>query len=345
MTSALITGITGQDGAYLAKFLLSKGYRVVGTYRGGAAQDFWRIKDLGIEKDPNLRVTACDLTDLREVVRLVESTAPLELYNLAGQSSLGPSLAHPTVAAHITGIGPLNLLEAIRVVNPAIRFFQASSAEMFGRGAKRPLTESAEFRPLNPYAVAKIFAHWMTITYRENYGVFGCSGILFNHESPLRGREFVTRKISQSMARIRLGLQEILELGYMDSQRDWGFAGEFVEGMWRMLQADISDTYVLATNRMTTVREFVYLSAQAAGFDLQWRGAGENEVAIDRNSGRTLVRVNPEFYRPSEIDLRIGNPEKAARDLGWVPKTTIAELCGMMVEADIRRIERGGVHA
>jgi len=235
----------------------------------------------------------------------------------------------------------VNLLEAIRIVNPKIRFYQASTSEMFGKVQAIPQIESTPFYPRSPYGVAKLYAHWMTVNYRESYGIFGTSGILFNHESPLRGREFLTRKVSDSIAKIKLGKLDVLELGNMDAKRDWGFAKEYVEGMWRMLQADEPDTYVLATNRTVTVRNFVEMAGKAAGYDLQWEGKEENEIGIDRISGRTLVRVNPKFYRPAEVDLLIGDPEKAKRVLGWEPTTTLEQLCQMMVEADIRRNESG----
>lgn len=338
---ALITGITGQDGAYLAELLLNKGYEVYGTYRRTSSVNFWRIEELGIGKHSNLHLVEYDLTDLSSSIRLLQTTGVTEVYNLAAQSFVGVSFDQPVTTAEITGLGPVNLLEAIRIVNPAIRFYQASTSEMFGKVQAIPQVESTPFYPRSPYGVAKLYAHWMTINYRESYNIFASSGILFNHESPLRGREFVTRKITDSMAKISLGQLDVLELGNMDAKRDWGFAKEYVEGMWRMLQADKPDTYVLATNRTETVRDFVTMAAKAAGFDLDWQGAAENEIAVDRKSGKTLVRVNPKFYRPAEVELLIGNPEKAKRELGWEPKTTLEELCQMMVEADIRRNKAG----
>jgi GDPmannose 4,6-dehydratase len=337
MKTAIITGITGQDGAYLADLLLAKGYKVYGTYRRTSSVNFWRIEELGINNHANLYLVEYDLTDLGASIRLLQTTGAAEVYNLAAQSFVGVSFDQPFTTAEITGIGPVNLLEAIRIVNPAIRFYQASTSEMFGQVQAIPQIESTPFYPRSPYGVAKLYAHWMTINYRESYGIFGCSGILFNHESPLRGQEFVTRKITDSMAKIRLGKLDVLELGNMDAKRDWGFAKEYVEGMWRMLQADTPDTYVLATNRTETVRDFVSMAAKAADFDLVWEGSAENELAMDRKSGKTLVRVNPKFYRPAEVELLIGNPEKAKRELGWEPKTSLEELCQMMVEADIRR--------
>ncbi len=234
-----------------------------------------------------------------------------------------------------------NLLEAIRIVNPKIRFYQASTSEMFGKVQAIPQVETTPFYPRSPYGVAKLYAHWMTVNYRESYDMFACSGILFNHESPLRGREFVTRKITDTVAKIKLGKLDVLELGNMDAKRDWGFAKEYVEGMWRMLQADEPDTYVLATNRTETVRDFVRMAFKATGVEIDFRGSAESEVGVDVASGKTLVRVNPKFYRPAEVDLLIGNPAKAKEKLGWAPQTTLEQLCQMMVEADMRRNEAG----
>lgn len=339
--TALITGITGQDGAYLTELLLEKGYIVYGTFRRTSSSNFWRIQDLGVQQHPNLHLVEYDLTDLGSSIRLLETTGATEVYNLAAQSFVGVSFDQPVTTGKITGLGPVHLLEAIRIVNPAIRFYQASTSEMFGKVQAIPQIESTPFYPRSPYGVAKLYAHWMTINYRESYNIFGSSGILFNHESPLRGLEFVTRKITDGMAKIKLGKSEVLELGNIDAKRDWGFAKEYVEGMWRMLQADKPDTYVLATNRTETVRDFVTMAGKAAGFDIEWKGAAENEIGIDSNSGKTMVRVNPKFYRPAEVELLIGNPEKARLELGWEPKTTLEELCQMMVVADIRRNENG----
>ncbi len=341
MKIAITTGITGQDGAYLAELLLEKGYKVYGTYRRTSSVNFWRLEELGISKHPNLHLVEYDLTDLSTSIRLLQSTGATEVYNLAAQSFVGVSFEQPITTAEITGIGPVNLLEAIRIVNPAIRFYQASTSEMFGLVQAVPQIESTPFYPRSPYGVAKLYAHWMTVNYRESYNMFASSGILFNHESPLRGREFVTRKITDSMAKIALGKLDVLELGNLDAKRDWGFAKEYVEGMWRILQADKPDTYVLATNRTETVRDFVTMAGKAAGFDLIWEGKDINEIAKDSKSGKTLVRINEKFHRPAEVDLLIGNPEKAKRELGWEPQTTLEELCQMMVEADIRRNKAG----
>ena len=341
MKSAIITGITGQDGAYLAALLLEKGYSVHGTFRRTSSVNFWRLEELGVLGHPDLHLVEFDLTDVGNIIRLVQRAQPAEIYNLAAQSFVGVSFEQPVTTAEITGIGAVNLLEAIRVVNTGIRFYQASTSEMFGKVQAVPQDESTPFYPRSPYGVAKLYAHWMTINYRESYGIFGSSGILFNHESPLRGREFVTRKITDSIAKMRLDKLDVLELGNMDAKRDWGYAKEYVEGMWRMLQAEKPDTYVLATNRTESVRDFVTMAGRAAGFDLEFRGSSDAEVGVDRKSGRTIVRVNPKFYRPAEVELLIGDSSKATRELGWAPKTNLEQLCQMMVDADIRRNQAG----
>ncbi|MEK6420550.1 MAG: GDP-mannose 4,6-dehydratase [Burkholderia gladioli] len=338
---AIVTGITGQDGAYLAQLLLEKGYVVYGTYRRTSSVNFWRIEEVGVAKHPNLHLVEYDLTDLSASIRLLQTTKAQEVYNLAAQSFVGVSFEQPITTAEITGIGAVNLLEAIRIVDTSIKFYQASTSEMFGKVQAIPQTETTPFYPRSPYGVAKLYAHWITVNYRESYGIFASSGILFNHESPLRGREFVTRKITDSVAKIRLGLLDVLELGNLDAKRDWGYAKEYVEGMWRMLQADRSDTYVLATNRTETVRDFVTMAARGAGFELAWQGSGLDEVGIDTASGKAIVKINPKFHRPAEVDLLIGDPAKARTELGWEPKTSLEELCQMMVEADIRRNEAG----
>lgn len=341
MKKALITGITGQDGAYLAEFLLAKGYTVYGTYRRTSSVNFWRIQELGVDKHPDLHLVEYDLTDLSASIRLLQTSGVTEVYNLAAQSFVGVSFDQPITTAEITGLGAVNLLEAIRTVNPTIRFYQASTSEMFGKVQAIPQVESTPFYPRSPYGVAKLYAHWMAINYRESYNIFASSGILFNHESPLRGREFVTRKITDSMAKIKLGQLDVLELGNLDAKRDWGYAKEYVQGMWKMLQVDKPDTYVLATNRTETVRDFVTMAGKAAGFNLVWDGQGQREVAIDQSSGKTIVKINPKFHRPAEVELLIGNPEKAKKELDWTPKTTLEQLCQMMVEADIRRNQAG----
>ena len=341
MKKAIITGVTGQDGAYLAELLLDKGYAVYGAYRRTASVNFWRMEELGIAAHPNLHLVEYDLTDLSANIRLLQNTGATEIYNLAAQSFVGVSFDQPITTAEITGLGAVNLLEAIRIVNPAIRFYQASTSEMFGKVQAIPQQEDTPFYPRSPYGVAKLYAHWMTINYRESYGIFATSGILFNHESPLRGQEFVTRKITDSVAKIKLGKLEVLELGNMDAKRDWGYAKDYVEGMWRMLQADEPDTFVLATNRTVSVRDFVSMAFKAVNIDIEWQGEGEAEQGRDCATGKVVVRVNPKFYRPAEVELLIGNPAKAKAVLGWEPTTTLEDLCQMMVTADMRRNQQG----
>jgi GDPmannose 4,6-dehydratase len=341
MKKAIVTGITGQDGAYLAQLLLDKGYTVYGTYRRTSSVNFWRIEELGVQNHPNLHLVEYDLTDLGASIALVQKAQPNEIYNLAAQSFVGVSFDQPSATAQITGIGALNLLEAIRLVNTRIRFYQASTSEMFGKVQAIPQIESTPFYPRSPYGVAKLYAHWMTINYRESYNIFGASGILFNHESPLRGREFVTRKITDSVAKIKLGQLDCLELGNLDAKRDWGYAKEYVEGMWRMLQADEPDTFVLATNRTETVRDFVRMAFKGAGITVDFKDQQEAEIAIDTATGKTVMRINPKFYRPAEVELLIGDPAKAKAKLGWAPETTLEQLCQMMVEADLRRNQTG----
>lgn len=338
---ALITGITGQDGAYLTKHLLELDYTVYGTFRRTSSTNFWRLAELGVETHPNLHLVEFDLTDQSGVLRLVDRIQPDEIYNLAAQSFVGVSFDQPATTANITGLGALYLLEAIRFVNPKIKFYQASTSEMFGKVQEIPQLETTPFYPRSPYGVAKLYAHWMTINYRESYGIFGASGILFNHESPLRGREFVTRKITDSVAKIVLGQLDCLELGNIDAKRDWGFAKEYVEGMHQMLQVDEPDTFVLATNRTETVRDFVSMTCKAADITLDWQGQAENEFAVDTATGKTIVRINPKFYRPAEVELLIGDPAKAERVLGWKPETTLETLCKLMYDADLARNKQG----
>ncbi len=341
MKTALITGITGQDGAYLAEFLLGKGYKVYGAFRRTSTQNFWRLDELGLTAGERFKLIEFDLTDLGNCIAALERAKADEVYNLAAQSFVSVSFAQPIATSQITGIGALNLLEAIRIVNPGIRFYQASSSEMFGKVQQIPQSEATPFYPRSPYGVAKLYAHWMTVNYRESYGIFATSGILFNHESPLRGREFVTRKISDAVAKIKLGKLEVLELGNLEAKRDWGFAREYVVGMWQMLQAEKPGNFVLATERAASVRDFVRLAAKAGGFDLVFEGSGREEVGIDRISGRTILRINPQFYRPAEVDFLIGDSEHARRELGWKAQIGLEELCKLMVDADVRRNELG----
>jgi GDPmannose 4,6-dehydratase len=340
MKKAIVTGISGQDGAYLAQLLLEKGYKVYGTFRRTSSVNFWRMEELGIMGHPNLELVEHDLTDQGATFALVSKVRPQEIYNLAAQSFVGVSFEQPATTAQITGVGALHFLEAIRLIDPSIRFYQASTSEMFGKVQAVPQAEDTPFYPRSPYGVAKLYAHWITVNYRESYNLFASSGILFNHESPLRGREFVTRKITDAVAKIKLGKLDCLELGNIDAKRDWGFAKEYVEGMWRMLQADQSDTFVLATNRTETVRDFVIMAFRAIGVELEFSGKDEHEVAKDKATGKMVMRVNPKFYRPAEVDLLIGNPAKAKAKLGWEPSTTLEQLCDMMVKADIARNQR-----
>ena len=341
MKKAIVTGITGQDGAYLAQLLLDKGYAVYGTFRRTSSVNFWRIEELGIQNHADLHLVEYDLTDLSSSIRLLQTTEATEVYNLAAQSFVGVSFEQPLTTAEIIGLGAVNLLEAIRIVNPKVRYYQASTSEMFGKVQAIPQAEDTPFYPRSPYGVAKLYAHWMTVNYRESYGIFGASGILFNHESPLRGREFVTRKITDGVAKIKLGKLDVLELGNLDAKRDWGFAKEYVEGMWRMLQVDEPDTFVLATNRTETVRDFVRMAFKGAGITVDFKGTAEGETAVDTATGKTVMRVNPRFYRPAEVELLIGNPARAKAKLGWAPQTTLEQLCQMMVEADLRRNQAG----
>lgn len=337
MATAIVTGISGQDGAYLAENLLERGYTVYGTYRRTSSVNFWRIEELGISGHDRLRLVEYDLTDMGSAIRLIDQSGAGEIYNLAAQSFVGVSFDQPIATGQITGLGAAYLLEAIRTVDKKIRFYQASTSEMFGKVQAMPQVEDTPFYPRSPYGVAKLYAHWLTVNYRESFDIFGSSGILFNHESPLRGREFVTRKITDTVAKIHLGLTDVLELGNLDAKRDWGFARDYVEGMRRILQHDIADTFVLATNRTETVRDFVDMSFRYVDVDLEWSGVAESEIGACRKTGKTLVRVNPAFYRPAEVDLLIGDPSKARRDLGWAATTTLEAMCAMMVEADIGR--------
>ena len=343
MKKAFVTGVTGQDGAYLTKLLLEKGYKVYGAVRRLSSMNLWRMQDLGIDKHENLELIDFDLTDEAGAIRVMDKCQPDEVYNLAAQSFVGVSFEQPQTTAQITGLGATNLLEAIRMVNPKIRYYQASTSEMFGKVQEIPQTEKTPFYPRSPYGVAKLYAHWMTINYRESYDIFGSCGILFNHESPLRGLEFVTRKITHAAVMIKLGRQDVLELGNLDAKRDWGFAGDYVKGMYLMLQADTPDTYVLATNVTTPVREFVRMAFSAAGITLEFKGQGVEEVGIDTATGRTMVKVNPKFFRPAEVDLLIGNPSKAKTNLGWEPEVNVQALCQMMVDADMQRVQNGMV--
>ena len=341
--TAIITGVSGQDGAYLTELLLANGYNVVGTFRRTSSVNFWRLDSLGVLRHPNLKLVEYDLTDMGSAIRMLAVVKPDEIYNLAAQSFVGVSFDQPLTTGDITGLGAVRILEAIRTVNPAIRFYQASTSEMFGLVQAVPQREDTPFYPRSPYGVAKLYAHWMTVNYRESYDIFGSSGILFNHESPLRGLEFVTRKITDGVAKIVLGKLDALELGNLDAKRDWGFAKDYVAGMWRILQHHEPDTFVLATNRTETVRDFVTAAFAHAGVTIAWEGTGVDEVGRDTASGAVRVRINPAFHRPAEVDLLIGDPAKARDLLGWTPTTTLEQLCGLMVDADLKRNRQGNV--
>jgi GDPmannose 4,6-dehydratase len=341
---ALITGVSGQDGAYLSKLLLEQGYEVFGAYRRSASLNLWRLDELGITQD--VKLVPFELLEYSNLLRALEKVRPDEVYNLAAQSFVGLSFEQPLYTSDVDGMGVLRLLEAIRTVNVKIKFYQASTSEMFGKVQAVPQIETTPFYPRSPYGVAKLYAHWMTINYRESYGMHATCGILFNHESPLRGIEFVTRKITSRLAMIAVNGagSSILELGNLDAKRDWGFAGDYVEGMHRMLQVEKADDYVLATGETHTVRSFVERAASAAGFHLEWSGAADHEVGTDTKSGKVIVRVNPEFYRPAEVDLLIGDASKARAALGWSPKVGLGELVDRMVHADLDRARRGPIY-
>jgi len=338
---ALITGIRGQDGAYLAKLLLEKGYEVYGADRRSGEGGFWRLKELGIEKD--VKIVYMDLLEFTNIFRTIEKIKPDEIYNLAAQSFVAASFEQPILTSDINSLGTLRLLEVIRTVKPDTKFYQASTSEMFGKVKTLPLNEDSYFYPRSPYAVSKLFAHWITVNYREAYNIFACSGILFNHESPLRGTEFITRKVSLAVARIKYGKQDKLVVGNLDAKRDWGYAPEYVYGMYLMLQNDKPDDFVLATGESHSVREFIEEAFRVAGFEIYWEGKGLEEKGRDAKTGKVLVEVSPEFYRPAEVDVLVGDYSKARRILGWEPKTTFKELVRIMVEEDMRRVRDGKV--
>jgi GDPmannose 4,6-dehydratase len=334
MMKALITGITGQDGAYLARALLDKGYEVYGTFRRTSEMHVERLKMLGIAERINF--VPLELLEFTNLYGAIERIQPDEIYNLGAQSFVGMSFDVPLFTADVTGLGPLRLLEAVKTINPKIKFYQASSSEMFGKVQTTPQNEKTPFYPRSPYAVAKLFAHWAAVNYRESYGMFVCSGILFNHESPLRGHEFVTRKITQSVARIKLGLQKELLLGNLEAKRDWGYAPEYVKAMQLMLQQSQPDDYVIATGEAHSVREFAELAFKQIGIEIAWSGSGVDEVGMDKSSGVVRLRIDPRFFRPAEVDHLIGDYSKAEARLQWSPRTSFAELVGLMVEHDLK---------
>lgn len=339
--TALVTGVLGQDGAYLSKLLLEKGYKVVGGERRSSTRNTNRLSALGIEQD--IQTVPLELAEMSNIMVTLEKVQPDEIYNLAAMSFVGTSFEQPVFTADIDGVAVTRILEAARRVCPQARFYQASTSEMFGRVQAVPQSEETPFYPRSPYGVAKLYAHWITKNYREAYDTFACSGILFNHESPLRGQEFVTRKITLAMAQIKLGNQKVLELGNMDAKRDWGFAGDYVDAMWRMLQADAPDDYVVATGVTHSVRDFVSLVAKYLDMSLDWEGEGESETARDTKTGDVIVKVNPDFYRPAEVDLLVGDASKAERHLGWSPLHDLDSLVSMMAKADYDRASSGAV--
>ncbi len=336
MKHALITGITGQDGSYLAELLLEKGYEVYGIWRRKATVDYGNIEHL---KD-RVHLIYADMTDPISLIKAMQISQADEVYNLAAQSFVATSWDTPLGTADIDAIGVTNMLEAIRTVKPSCRFYQASTSEMFGLVQEMPQTERTPFYPRSPYGVAKLYGHWITKNYRESYDMYACSGILFNHESERRGLEFVTRKISNAVARIKLGVQDCVELGNMDSKRDWGHSKDYVKAMWLMLQQETPDDYVIATNETRTVREFVEIAFRTAGIEVVWEGEGVNEVGKDKATGKVIVKVNPKFFRPAEVDVLLGNPAKAEAALGWQREISFAELVERMVKNDLAIVEK-----
>ncbi|MBQ1206895.1 MAG: GDP-mannose 4,6-dehydratase [Lachnospiraceae bacterium] len=336
MKHALITGVTGQDGSYLAELLLEKGYEVYGIMRRKSVVDYGNVEHI---KD-KIHFIYADMTDITSLVHAMQVSQADEVYNLAAQSFVGTSWEQPLATADIDAIGVTNMLEAIRMVKPTARFYQASTSEMFGLVQAIPQCETTPFYPRSPYGVAKLYGHWITKNYRESYDLYACSGILFNHESERRGKEFVTRKITDAVARIKLGVQDHLELGNMDSKRDWGHSKDYVKAMWLMLQQDEADDYVIATNETRTVREFVEIAFSHVGIEVEWSGTGVDEVGRDKATGKIIVKVNPKFFRPAEVDILLGNPAKAEAKLGWVREIPFSELVKRMIENDMKLVEK-----
>jgi len=338
MKKALITGIRGQDGAYLSDLLLKKGYKVYGADRRSGDSSLWRLKELGIENE--IEHIYMDLLEFTNIYSIIKKIQPDEIYNLGAQSFVQASFDQPIFTAEVDALGVARILEAIRIINPKIKFYQASTSEMFGKVQAIPQNEKTPFYPRSPYGVAKLYAHWLTVNYRESYNIFACSGILFNHESPFRGLEFITRKITNAVSRIKYGLEEKVVVGNMDSKRDWGYAREYVEGMWLMLQQKKADDYVLATGETHTIRELIEKAFKYIGIDILWKGKGVNEKGINRKNGKVLVEVSEKYYRPAEVDLLLGDSSKAKKILGWQAKTKFSDLVDLMMEADIKRVEK-----
>jgi len=335
--TALITGISGQDGSYLAKLLLSKGYKVIGGERRTASGSLWRLKELQIEDD--IEIADFELSEFTNIYRIIEKYNPDEIYNLAAQSFVAASFETPITTSDVTGLGVSRVLEAIRHINPNIKFYQASSSEMFGKVSEVPQNENTFFYPRSPYGVAKLFGHWITINYRESYNMFTCSGILFNHESPLRGTQFVTRKITIGLCKIKLGLLDCLELGNLDSKRDWGYAEDYVEAMHLMLQQAKADDFVIASGKNYSVRDFIVAVCNELNIKIEWQGKNENEVAINTDNGKEIIKINPKFYRPSEVDFLLGDATKAKKVLNWEPKTTFKKLVSIMIASDYEKLK------
>ena len=334
---ALITGITGQDGFYLAEFLLKKGYEIYGMHRRSSVDIFERLEHLKCK----IKIIDGDLTDTSSLIEIIKKINPDEIYNLASQSFVPASWTQSESTGEITGMGVLKILNAIKIINPKIKFYQASSSEMFGKVQEIPQTEKTPFYPRSPYGVSKVFGYWMTKNYRESYDLHASNGILFNHESPKRGKQFVTRKISHSVAKIKLGYQEYFELGNLDAKRDWGYAGDYVEAMWAILQQEKPSDYIIATNECHTVREFVEEAFRIIGINIRWEGEGINEVG--KYGEKILVKISPKFYRPTEVDILQGDYSKSRNILGWEPKTSFRELVKMMVESDLKKLQKRGL--
>jgi GDPmannose 4,6-dehydratase len=334
---ALITGITGQDGSYLAKFLVEKGYDVYGMYRRSSTDAFERIGDLR----KKITLVEGDVTDMSSIHRILQEVKPTEIYNLAAQSYVPDSWTQAISTANIDAIGPLNILESIKLINPKIKFYQASTSEMFGKVRENPQTEKTPFYPRSPYGVSKVFGHFITQNYRESFNLFACSGILFNHESPRRGKQFITRKVSHSVAKIKSGFQEFFEIGNLDSKRDWGFAGDYVEAMWLILQQDKPQDYVIGTGETHSVREFIEESFKVVDMPIRWEGKGIEEVG--KNGDKVVVKVSPKYYRPAEVDLLMSDPSKAKKEIGWEAKTSFKELVNMMVKSDMEHLNKYGL--
>lgn len=344
MKKALITGITGQDGSYLAELLLEKGYEVHGVIRRSSSFNTHRIDHLYKDrhgKNVKLFLHYGDLSDSSNIARLLKEIKPDEIYNLGAQSHVRVSFDVPEYTADVVGLGTVRILDAIRDAGIKTKFYQASSSELFGKVQETPQKETTPFYPRSPYACAKLYSFWITVNYRESYGLFACNGILFNHESPRRGETFVTRKITRGLARILAGKEDCLYLGNLDAKRDWGYAKDYVEGMWRMLQQKAPEDFVLATGETHSVREFIEECAKILEIDLQWKGKGQKEVGIDRKTKKTIIRIDPRYYRPAEVDLLLGDPTKAKKRMGWKPQTKFKELVKIMMEADL---EAEGVH-